>query len=233
MEKIKNKKRKYEEKIQIGLLAQKDFLIERMREEWEEMHRIAKREKLIERAKTGGEIMARSILGLLALGGVLTVALVAPNVLGAYGKLSRHREFYSKKEFNNVKKYLKHKGYIRLLAKGKDGFKIEITEKGLKSFLGSALNNLSVKKLNKWDGWWWIVIFDIPEKISWARDGFREKLRMFGFYKLQHSVFVCPYPCEKELGFLIGAFMVAPYIHVIKTRYLSASNELKEHFGIR
>ncbi len=231
---IKNSKRKYEQRVLKNIVKNPDFLIERIKNEWESVERAAKKEKIIRYAKEGGIFIARSILGLAAIGGVLTVALVAPNVLGAIGKLDKHRQFYNKKDFKKTVTYLKYKGYINVNEEGKDGYKIALTARGLRSTALDAFKNLGVSQEEKeWDGFWRIITFDIPRTRNSARDVFREKLRSLGFYKLHASVFVTPFACEKELGYLISVLEISPYVHVIKATEVSVDESLKEHFRLR
>ena len=73
---------------------------------------------------------------------------------------------------------------------------IVLTKNGQKKALEYQINELKIKKPDKWDGKWRIVIFDIPEKKKKAREVLRAKLKDLGFKELQKSVFVLPYECE-------------------------------------
>lgn len=46
------------------------------------------------------------------------------------------------------------------------------------------------------------MIFDIPTSSRLIRDIFRRKLKEFGFYPLQQSVWIIPYPCQAEIKLL-------------------------------
>ena len=50
------------------------------------------------------------------------------------------------------------------------------------------------------------VIFDIPEKKKPAREALREKLKDLGMKKLQHSIWITPFPCEKEINLIKTVF---------------------------
>lgn len=45
----------------------------------------------------------------------------------------------------------------------------------------------------RWSGIWYLVSFDIPERIAWKRDNFRISLRSMGFGKLHESLWISPY----------------------------------------
>ncbi len=67
----------------------------------------------------------------------------------------------------------------------------------------------------KWDKKWRVVIFDIPEELSRERVKFRRKLKSLGFYMLQKSVFIFPYPCEEEIAGFANQLKVGDYINVL------------------
>lgn len=226
------KNEKSEEKLNKRLLLHKNFLMEELRKEWSEIEHAAKSHKFRKNMQEKQKRAADIILGLLILGGIVTVAAVAPNVFSAYGHTTRRRAFLNKEEFFNVKKYLKRHKLVRLNIEGKSGYEIAITEKGTKRILNYAFNKLKIKRQIKWDGYWRIVIFDIPRKENWARNSFREKLKELGFYKLQNSVFIFPYPCDKELGHLISIFNIAPYVHVIRANGISIEKALRNYFKL-
>ena len=79
----------------------------------------------------------------------------------------------------------------------------------------------SVKK-QKWDGLWRIIIFDISEDKKTDREALRQKLKRFGFYHLQKSVFVFPYDCEKEITALADFFLANDSIEYITAKTLGS-----------
>ncbi len=90
-------------------------------------------------------------------------------------------------------------------------FTFVLTKKGKSKAMAYNVQNIKIKK-EKWDGKWRIVSFDIPEKSKKARDTLRWKLKKLGFYELQKSVFVFPYPCEDEMDFIIEFFNLRKYV---------------------
>jgi DNA-binding transcriptional regulator PaaX len=110
--------------------------------------------------------------------------------------------------------------------------KLILTEKGKKqarrlNLLGSSIN---FKKPERWDGKWRLVLFDIPEKDRVFRDILREHLRELKFYKLQHSVFISPYPFEKQLLELVEIYSAQPYVRVITATEIDNEREIRKHF---
>lgn len=227
--------RNYEKKLAMRLsadLSHRDFLIARLKSEWEQIQREAKREKLVAMAKGGAIVAGKTMLVLAASLGILTVAAVAPNLFAAFGKMTHNRGFFDKRNFNRAKATLKSRGYIKIQKPNKGDVKILITEKGLNKVLLDGYKDLKIQQPQKWDGKWRMIIFDIPERHKWAREGFREKLRLLGFYHLQESVFAHPYSCEDELRFIANVFSINNYINFFVTDKLDNVEKLKRYFNL-
>ncbi len=84
--------------------------------------------------------------------------------------------------------------------KTKDGY--EATMEGKRWMLKYALEDLSVPTPKKWDGRWRMVIYDVARHKASLRNLFRNTLKRLGFYNLQESTWIYPYPCEKEIHFI-------------------------------
>lgn len=109
---------------------------------------------------------------------------------------------------------------------------IILTKNGKKWALRFDMDKMKIKKPLKWDGKWRIVFFDIPEKTRNARDAFRSKLRELGFYELQKSVFVFPFPCKNEIDFVVEFFEVRNCVRYAEVINFTNEEELKIHFGL-
>jgi DNA-binding transcriptional regulator PaaX len=107
-----------------------------------------------------------------------------------------------------------------------------LTDKGKQKAITFNIDNMEIKKPNKWDKKWRLLIFDIPEKKRYARDALREVLKRIGFYELQRSVFIFPYQCQSELDFVIEFFNVRPYVRVAIVVDLDNELHLREVFNI-
>lgn len=102
-----------------------------------------------------------------------------------------------------------------------------LSKEGERHALTYSLESLEIVKPLRWDKRWRIVLFDIPEKKRIARDTLREKLRDLGFYEFQHSVWIHPYPCEKEIEFIIEVFDIRPYVRFAEITNLTNDAELR------
>ena len=98
------KKIKRENKFKSALLKNQGLIIAQLKNEWQESEKAlakeARKKQLIKFAKDASIIAGKSMLAFLAIGGVLTVAAVAPNIFAAYGKITKQRRYFKKDEFN-------------------------------------------------------------------------------------------------------------------------------------
>ena len=230
---MKKIKKKRENKLKFAVHKNQDLIIERLKEEWKEAEEIfgrqKRKEQLIELAKGAGDAAGKGLLTLLLVGGALTVAAIAPNVFSAFGPSVKRRRYFDKKQFNKEKRYFKRRGSIQIKKIDNDAFEIFLTEKGKRIAIEDAFKNFKIQKPQK-DGYWRMVMFDIPDKHKWTRDIFRQKLRIMGFHQLQESIFILPYPCEKEVSLLVEILNIVDFVYLIKTMDFSDNKELKEMF---
>ena len=171
--------------------------------------------------------LAKEILKALAVGGILAASLALPNLpqvlkfLGVVGAKDRYR---AKRTIYNLKE--------KRLVNFRENGLIEITEKGKKRILQYDIENMNINLPSKWDGYWRIVIFDIPEKFKKARNALSGKIKDLGFFPLQKSVFVYPFECRNEIDFVSEFFNVGRFVHYIVAKKLDSENFLKQHFGL-
>lgn len=95
-------------------------------------------------------------------------------------------------------------------------FILEITEEGKRRLARFELNQMRIEPQYPWDGVWRIVLFDVPEKERVGRDMLRQKLRDLGFFQLQKSAFVLPYPCRDEIDYVVQRYDIAPYVTIFE-----------------
>ena len=161
----------------------------------------------------------KALFGLIALGGVLTFTAVVPGVAGAIGKSIERRKKEKRERYNRIwRNFYRLKQEQSLVYCGEeDGAEIyELTKNGEKIFKRFVLETVGVKTPDKWDGCWRVVIFDIPENFGRARRALQSKLKKMDFYPMQKSVWVHPFSCEDEIGFLKDFFQVNQYVHILR-----------------
>jgi len=122
--------------------------------------------------------------------------------------------------------------YIKIV-KTKVQTRIELTEKG-KQIAQSLLYYDTHKKSEKWDHIWRVVMYDIPSKHKYERDGFRKKVKELGMYQLQKSVWIYPYDCKEEIQFLCDTLNLSYKKHILyfETKEVPETNELQKVFGL-
>ncbi|MCM8787148.1 MAG: hypothetical protein NC935_03750 [Candidatus Omnitrophica bacterium] len=107
-----------------------------------------------------------------------------------------------------------------------------LTESGRKRILIYDFDKLKFKKQQSWDGYWRIIIFDIPEKFKKERNALSQKLKFAGAYSLQKSVFVYPYDIKDDVNFLIEFLNLRKYVRFIVAKQIDNELHLKKIFGL-
>ena len=93
-------------------------------------------------------------------------------------------------------------------------------------------NNGKLPREEKWDKKWRMVIYDIPVRLNKVRESLRYQLKRIGMKELQKSVFIYPYPCHKEIKYIIEFYNAWKYIIFTETIFLNREDKLKKHFSI-
>lgn len=129
-------------------------------------------------------------------------------------KYKRHN-FYAAvrraRRVGNIEKIMKSDGpYFRLTSQGKE----------------KILGEFALLKFwkQKWDKKWRLVFFDIEEKNRGQRDLLRAKLYELGFGQLQESVYLSPFPIEKEMEEFLAARGLSQKVFLLVSQELRAGN---------
>ncbi|HEY4515935.1 MAG TPA: hypothetical protein VJH67_01980 [Candidatus Paceibacterota bacterium] len=167
------------------------------------------------------------ILQTIAIAGVLSVALVAPNVMGALGKLGllpykRQKEYIASSASKLVKRGL-------IFYNGKS---YQLTPQGESLLRRWQFVDFRLKKPKRWDQKWRVIIFDIPEKKRKARDDLTLLFRQAGILRLQNSVWIYPYDCEDIITLLKTDFGIGKHLLYMIVDELENDKHLREEFGL-
>ncbi|MCX6723744.1 MAG: hypothetical protein NT155_01040 [Candidatus Staskawiczbacteria bacterium] len=109
---------------------------------------------------------------------------------------------------------------------------ISLTERGVLRAINFRFRRLGNKK-EKWDGKWRMVFFNIPENHRKGRDALRYRLKMAGFHKLQESIFIYPYECEKEVRDFIKLFKLEKYVRFGLLDFIDDGQRIAEFFKLK
>lgn len=162
------------------------------------------------------------------------LAIMAPNAM----RLLKHAEKVIGPA-PRLKRRISQK-YSELIAQGllkrassPQGFRVELTEKGMELAERLALmDELRPEKQKRWDYKWRIIMFDVWERRRKVRDELRHTLEEFGFVKIQNSVWTYPYPCEKLLVFLRTHLKLGRGILYIVADEVEHDEQLRKHFKL-
>src|SRR3989344_7371827 len=182
--------------------------------------------------------ITKEILSTIAVPGMVVVDATSPYFLINLAKAILKNRKYAKSKENEQKivrslRRLRKSNLIILKDRGDDNFTVQLTQKGKKKVEEVNFEKLEIVKPAKWDGKWRLITFDIPENRKAARDALRFKMKELKFYQLQKSVFVCPYPCEKEILFLCEFFYITRFVNIIVADSIYDDVRLMHHFNIK
>ena len=173
----------------------------------------------------------KAVITTLAVTGGLVVALIAPNVLGALGKLGLINPRQKRQGVEKSLSRLIRFGYVTL-KDGDRGKRVLLTEKGERYAALLGEGRLKLKKPRRWDGKWRLLIFDIPERRRKQRDQIRATLVNLGFYRLQDSVWVYPYDCEDLVTFLKTDFKIGKDLLYVVADAVEYDLPLRSYFKL-
>ena len=180
---------------------------------------------------------AKQILLAIGVGGlVLATIAVAPGAL-QIAKLFEQKRFgrFEKRRRRNTTQTIKRlqKNNLFVVKEKKGKFIVELTKQGKQKLQEMDIGKLQIIKPAQWDRKWRIVIFDIPDRsFRYGRDALRGQLKKWEFYQLQKSVWVCPWPCEKEIRAVTSFHEILPYVKMIIADKILEDVSVRKHFGL-
>lgn len=172
-----------------------------------------------------------ALLRTLYIGGMLTIAILAPKMTRLLGKLDRaktnRQELYGR--IRMATNRLKQRGLVRESADGR----IELTPQGQVRIEHILMREYQVPEPVVWNGKWHILLFDIRERRRKTRTQLRNLLQGAGFVRLQDSVWVHPYPCDEFVA-LVRAHLSSGVgeLRHITADALEADRALRDHFRL-
>lgn len=193
---------------------------------------VKKKRKSESRPKS--HIDKQQLLQLLKAGMILSVALVAPNALRVFKSFAKEKDPWDEYYPSSIEREtfrLWRKGYVEVIEMH-GGYKVQISDKGKTEILKYDLNSMSIALQETWDGKWRMVFFDIPASKK-VRNVFRNQLRTLGFFPMQESVYVYPYPCTREIKFLREVYGISHQVKLAKVESIENDRDLRHYFHLR
>jgi DNA-binding transcriptional regulator PaaX len=175
--------------------------------------------------------LKKKIILLLAAGVTLGASRTIGKQIKIFQEVSKEWKVINRDSLKRSLTSLYSAKLISLRPKG-DTFEIILSQDGKKMLAKFNLDEIKIKRLSTWDRRWRIVLFDIPENLKKVRDAIRFHFKKIGLIEYQKSVFISPYPCEKEIKFIAEFYRSHKYIRIITA--ISIDNELavKKYFKI-
>ena len=172
--------------------------------------------------------LQKIVLGTVAAAGIVTAGLLAPNVLGALGKLGLLPTRRQTDSIRTARNRLVQQGFLVW-----EENKLRITEKGKKRLHTFELRGYKLPKPKRWDERWRVLIFDIPEKRKGLREKIRRTLAAVGFVRLQDSVWIYPYDCEDLVTLLKADFKIGKDMLYMIVDTLEYDTPFRARFGLQ
>ncbi len=122
-------------------------------------------------------------------------------------------------------------GYIEPLKTNQSLF-LRITPLGKQKLISSILDSKTTLSSLAWDGYWRMVIIDLPESRKSEREAIRYLLRKAKFYCLKNSVWVSPYPYEHICNDIKNFFDLKNEMTILLTNRIDQDTQklLLKHF---
>ncbi len=173
------------------------------------------------------------LLKYAALGGAVIVLSLVNPVLPHY----LIKAYFKNKKFQKAKflrdlKRLQNRDLVDYQELPDGQVKIILKSNSKKIILKYDIDNMKLKKPHFWDRKWRLIIFDIPNDKRAASGAFSSKLKDLGFYKLQKSVYIHPFSCEKEIEFITSIFNIREHILILNVSNFEGDEKFKYHFGL-
>ncbi|MDO8590709.1 MAG: hypothetical protein Q7R65_01885 [bacterium] len=180
------------------------------------------------RKRSKRQQIQKTILGAVAVAGMLTVAAIAPNALQALGMFGIGKKSKYRYTIENSRKRLVENGLLEYNSLGL----LHVTRKGEAKLRQLELRDYKIKKPKRWDKKWRVLIFDIREERKMLRDKIRRTLIAIGFIRLQDSVWVYPHDCEDLITLLKADFKIGKDVLYLIVDKIENDSWLKKTFNV-
>ena len=159
------------------------------------------------------------------------VAAAMGNVVQIFEQFESSKHF-RKKQIRNSINHLRRQKLIEYVGDKNGKTIVKITKKGEIKLRAFAIDLIEIKKPNKWDGKWRLVMFDIPIRFTKGREALRYHLKELDFLQFQKSAWIYPYPCEDEVIFIADFFGIGKYVEVLTAENILREEKLRKYFKL-
>ena len=142
-------------------------------------------------------------------------------------------EFYNDRQVAQSFSGLRRYKFVRYVKEKDDESNFySLTPKGEARVRRILIEDIEIKSSKTWNGKWYLVMYDFPIRFKKARNAFRWKLKDLKFFQFQKSVWIFPYPCEKEILFIANFFGVRKYVEILEVDKILDDRKIRAHFRI-
>lgn len=156
-------------------------------------------------------------------GGLVGVAIIAPNTLQAFESFGIFAPSTPKARRNRLLAELKRQGLI-LAEQNGDTIHLRLTVKGIHRLQRVEIDELEIKPQKHWDKTWRMVMFDIPARRRESRYILTSQLRRLGFVMVQQSLWVHPYPCFDIVQQVVAYANLQQFVSIAEITRLDESS---------
>ncbi len=179
----------------------------------------------------------KEVLSLIGKGAAIASVILAPGTAKAFASLLKQSPDYEEwKHFNpsylrrTLRQLHKQKHIELVYEKGEEV--IKLTQGGKRRILHYSIQTLAINKPNRWDGLWRMVMYDIPKEKHKTSDYFRLTLQNLGFYPIQKSVYLFPYPCFDEIEYLRQFYFLDITVQYLLVKSIENDGIYRTYFSL-
>ncbi|MGP4071100.1 phenylacetic acid degradation operon negative regulatory protein PaaX [Piscibacillus sp. B03] len=108
-------------------------------------------------------------------------------------------------------------GWVQSEKRGNRSY-YSLTEQG-QARMEEASKRIYKSESPKWDGYWRMLVYNIPENKRGLRDELRKELVWSGFGNLSNSCWITPNPLDEQIHRLVDKYDIKDYITYFKSTY--------------
>ena len=149
---------------------------------------------------------SKKILNILSEKIAIPLPELAKQIIGPNLKPADAKAVASKYAITRSLKGLREAGLVEQISSPQNEY-ARLTKEGKKKISSLKLDNKTTLVNTSWDGFWRIILLDLPEERKAERESLRYLLKKAGFMCLKNSAWISPYPYEhlftdikKDLG---------------------------------
>jgi phenylacetic acid degradation operon negative regulatory protein len=177
-----------------------------------------------------GELVKKILLAAVA-SGVLATVIVLPGMSILF-KMFDARTSSDRYRIQRTIRRLEAQGAIvRRIRDGRE--ERVITSKGKKKIVKLLIDDLYITRMEKWDGIWRLVMFDIPEEKGLIRRDVSSHLRQIGLKAIQNSVFITPFPCKDQVDTITTFHDIKKHFIYLEATTYEGVGDLLKYFKLK